>query len=132
MQHFQDKLCNVLTFAGLVGVIVWGTVSLWPEAEATPLLQPEAEELSADTLPADTLPELPAVPEEPLPANAEPDSIGTDSLSNLMEMADTAAAPQPQHPQHTDSTHHHEPRATHQSPTTDHSAPAKEAAAPAQ
>ena len=47
MQHFQDKLCNVLTFAGLVGVIVWGTVSLWPEVEATPLLQPEAEELSA-------------------------------------------------------------------------------------
>ena len=66
MQHFQDKLCNVLTFAGLVGVIVWGTVSLWPEAEATPLLQPEAEELSADTLPADTLPELPLTEDLPV------------------------------------------------------------------
>ena len=76
MQHFQDKLCNVLTFAGLVGVIVWGTVSLWPEAEATPLLQPEAEELSADTLPADTLPELPLT--EDLPVVQE--EVLSDSL----------------------------------------------------
>ena len=81
MQHFQDKLCNVLTFAGLVGVIVWGTVSLWPEAEATPLLQPEAEEPSADTLPADTLPELPltedlpVVQEEALPDTLMPDTV---------------------------------------------------------
>ena len=42
MSHLQDKICNVLTFAGLVGIIVWGTVSLMPEADATPLTADEA------------------------------------------------------------------------------------------
>ncbi|MCI7274581.1 hypothetical protein MR642_09880 [bacterium] len=100
MQHFQDKLCNVLTFAGLVGVIVWGTVSLWPEAEATPLLQPEAEELSADTLPADTLPELPLT--EDLPVVQE--EVLSDSL-----LPDTlpAADIQPDQPADTATLQHH-------------------------
>lgn len=66
MAHFQDKLCNVLTFVGLVGVIVWGTASLWPEAEATPLLQPEEEDLLTEPSPLDTLPELPMVEDQPV------------------------------------------------------------------
>ena len=126
----QDKFCHFLTFVGLLAVIGFSSWSLLPErSHYPPVPEPKPTD---EAVRCDTLPELPAVPDEPLPATAEPDSLATDSLSNLMEMADTAAAPQPQHPQHTDSTHHHEPRATHQSPTTDHSAPADEAAAPAQ
>ena len=100
MQHFQDKLCNVLTFAGLVGVIVWGTVSLWPEAEATPLLQPEAEELSADTLPADTLPELPLTDDLPV--------VQEEVLSDTL-MPDTlpAADIQPDQPADTATLQYH-------------------------
>ena len=50
MSHLQDKICNVLTFAGLVGIIVWGTVSLMPEADATPLTADEAPEEQAEEL----------------------------------------------------------------------------------
>ena len=100
MQHFQDKLCNVLTFAGLVGVIVWGTVSLWPEAE----------EPSADTLPADTLPELPLT--EDLPVVQE--EVLSDSL-----LPDTvlAADIQPDQPADTATLQHHA-ASQHEEPVT--------------
>lgn len=117
MQHFQDKLCNVLTFAGLVGVIVWGTVSLWPEAEATPLLQPEAEELSADTLPADTLPELPltedlpVVQEEVLSDTLMPDTLPAADIQPD-QPADTATL------QHPAASHHEEPVTSEEKPET--------------
>ena len=117
MQHFQDKLCNVLTFAGLVGVIVWGTVSLWPEAEATPLLQPEAEELSADTLPADTLPELPLTEDLPVvQEEAQPDTLMPDTLpaADIQpdQPADTATL------QHHAASHYEEPVTSEEKPET--------------
>ncbi len=117
MQHFQDKLCNVLTFAGLVGVIVWGTVSLWPEAEATPLLQPEAEEPSADTLPADTLPELPltddlpVVQEEALPDTLMPDTVPAADIQPDVP-ADTATL------QHHAASQHEEAVTSEEKPET--------------
>ena len=82
MAHFQDKLCNVLTFVGLVGVIVWGTASLWPEAEATPLLQPEEEDLLTEPSPLDTLPELPMVEDQP---------VGQEEVMNDTVAPDTVA-----------------------------------------
>lgn len=82
MAHFQDKLCNVLTFVGLVGVIVWGTASLWPEAEATPLLQPGAEDLLTEPSPLDTLPELPMVEDQP---------VGQEEVMNDTVAPDTVA-----------------------------------------
>ena len=115
MQHFQDKLCNVLTFAGLVGVIVWGTVSLWPEAEATPLLQPEAEEPSADTLPADTLPELPLTEDLPVvQEEAQPDTLMPDTLP--------AADIQPDQPADTATLQHHA-ASQHEEPVTSEEKP---------
>ena len=117
MAHFQDKLCNVLTFVGLVGVIVWGTASLWPEAEATPLLQPEAEELSADTLPADTLPELPltedlpVVQEEVMNDTVAPDTVALEDILPD-QPADTAAL------QHPAASQHEEPVTSEEKPET--------------
>lgn len=126
----QDKFCHFLTFIGLLAVIGFGSWSLLPERSlSAPSAAPEQED---EALLCDTLPELPAVPDEPLPTAAKPDSVVNDTLPNLMEMPDTAAAPAPQHPQRADSTHHHEPHATHQPSTTDDGAPAHEAAAPAQ
>ncbi len=126
----QDKFCHFLTFVGLLAVIGFSSWSLLPErSHYTPAPEPKPTD---EAVLCDTLPELPAVPDEPLPATAEHASMGADSLSNLKEMAGPAAARQPEPPPQPDSTHHHEPRATHQSPTTDHSAPAGEAAAPAQ
>lgn len=87
MAHFQDKLCNVLTFVGLVGVIVWGTASLWPEAEATPLLQPEEEDLLTEPSPLDTLPELPMVEDQPVVQEevmndtVAPDTVALEDIS---------------------------------------------------
>lgn len=118
MAHFQDKLCNVLTFVGLVGVIVWGTASLWPEAEATPLLQPGAEEPSADTLPADTLPELPltedqpVVQEEVMNDTVAPDTVALEDISCDTLVHSAASHHSATSPQEKPTTQTEEPETT--------------------
>ena len=93
MSHLQDKICNVLTFAGLVGIIVWGTVSLMPEADATPLTADEAPEEQAEELLPDTLPELPLANEVQPEAvdTLQPDTVA--SPADSMVQADTVKHP---------------------------------------
>lgn len=118
MAHFQDKLCNVLTFAGLVGVIVWGTASLWPEAEATPLLQPEEEDLFTEPSPLDTLSELPMV--EDLPVVQEEvmnDTVAPDTEPAADILSDVPADSAASHhsatsPQEEPTTQEEEPETT--------------------
>ena len=97
MSHLQDKICNVLTFAGLVGIIVWGTVSLMPEADATPLTADEAPEEQAEELP-DTLPDLPLANEvQPAAVDTlQPDTLQPDTVASpadSMAQADTVKHP---------------------------------------
>lgn len=97
MANFQDKICNALTFAGLAGVIIFGTVSLWPtQAEATaqpaevvPTQTPEPEQL-----PTDTLAEVPMIE---TPTETKPEKRDTlkaehaDTISHLTDVPlDTA------------------------------------------
>ena len=98
MSHLQDKICNVLTFAGLVGIIVWGTVSLMPEADATPLTADEAPEEQAEELLPDTLPELPLANEVQPEAvdTLQSDTLQLDTVASLadsMVQADTVKHP---------------------------------------
>ena len=116
MSHLQDKICNVLTFAGLVGIIVWGTVSLMPEADATPLT---ADEASEELLP-DTLPELPLANEVQPEAvdTLQPDTLQPDTVASLadsMVQADTV-----KHPSVT--VHHKAEAEPAESPATAHPA----------
>lgn len=91
MPSLQDKICNALTLAGLLGVIAFGTASLWPDAKAdTAEFAPTVEE--ADTMQLDTLEELPFI--EGLPATSEKpaDTLNADTLSALpTETADSVS-----------------------------------------
>ena len=118
MAHFQDKLCNVLTFVGLVGVIVWGTASLWPEAEATPLLQPEEEDLLTEPSPLDTLPELPMVEDQPVGQEevmndtVAPDTVALEDISCDTLVHSAASHHSATSPQEKPTTQEEEPETT--------------------
>lgn len=118
MAHFQDKLCNVLTFVGLVGVIVWGTASLWPEAEATPLLQPEEEDLLTEPSPLDTLPELPMVEDQPVGQEevmndtVAPDTVALEDISCDTLVHSAASHHSATSPQEEPTTQEEEPETT--------------------
>lgn len=123
MSHLQDKICNALTLAGLVGIIVWGTASLIPEAEATPLSSDEAIEEQPAT-PLDTLPELPPATEV-MPEAADtvqPDTLQPDtaaSPADTVVSADTVKTPVVPVHQEAESGEAHSPATAHPADTLD-------------
>lgn len=114
MENLQQKICNVLTFLFLLGVIAGGVWSLWPEAEATPLTEPQPEEDTTELVPADTLEEVPMVEDVKEVKENRPDTLP----------ADTIAAPvHPAQPADT-ARHAARPATPHTTPATPHTAPA--------
>lgn len=120
MNNLQHKICNILTFLFLLGVIVAGTCSLWPEAEATPLSSPEPEEETTESVVADTLEEVPMIEDVKVVTETQPDSLHADTLPTPVRHtapADSVAHPvaPAAEPARTEPTHH-EP--THHEPAT--------------
>jgi len=81
MRSFQDKICDVLTLAGLFGVTAFGTVSLWPEAKAgsSEKFAPVSEE--SEAVQPDTLKELPLIEDKPVASEKPADTPVSDSIS---------------------------------------------------
>lgn len=95
----QDKICNVLTFVGLLAVIVMGVVSLIPEKGREHSVLEAAQE-SADTMPfkPDTLEEISGVEQETPVNTARVDTFVSDTLlhrGESVEPSDTAIAIKP-------------------------------------
>lgn len=103
MENLQQKIYNVLTFLFLLGVIAGGVWSLWPEAEASPLTEPEPEEETTELVPADTLEEVPMVEDVKEVKENRPDTLPADTIAASVhpaQPADTArhaARPATQH-----------------------------------
>ena len=120
MENLQQKICNVLTFLFLLGVIAGGVWSLWPEAEASPLTEPDPEEETPELVPADTLEEVPMVEDVKEVKETRPDSLPADTA---------AATPRPALP--ADTARHAAPHAAPHA-TVPHTAPAETKPAPPQ
>ena len=95
----QDKICNVLTFVGLLAVIVMGVVSLIPEKGREHSVLEAAQE-SADTMPfkPDTLEEISGVEQETQVTTARVDTLVSDTLlhrGESVDPSDTAIAIKP-------------------------------------
>lgn len=89
----QDKICNVLTFVGLLSVIAWGTSSLLPDTspEPGPVAAPTVAMPDSGAV-SETMDELPAV-EDPAPAAAEPDTLRPDTLMTDLPADEETAEP---------------------------------------
>lgn len=96
MPSLQDKICNGLTFVGLLTVIAVGTASLWPEVSAKPSELTSPDEPMTEAMPLDTLEELPMIEERPLVEEHPKDTFATDTMLTV----------EPSSPD--SSLHHHE------------------------
>ncbi len=103
IQPRHSRLCNVLTLAGLAGIVLWGFAAiLMPTGqtddasavpEALPPL-PEDEGLIAEPEPEPFV--MPDMPTAPMPAasdSATTDSVATDSMAPQQTESTTATAP---------------------------------------
>lgn len=83
MPSLQDKICNGLTFVGLLTVIAVGMASLWPKVAAQPSELTAPEESATDAMPLDTLEELPMIEERPIVEEQANDTFANDTLSAI-------------------------------------------------
>lgn len=92
MRSFQDKVCDVLTLAGLLGVTAFGTVSLWPEAKADSSEKPAPISEESESVQPDTLKELPLIEDKPVAGEKPADTLASDSISAMPASASDSAS----------------------------------------
>lgn len=123
MSSLQDKICNGLTLAFLLGVIGFAAVALWPEPEA-PQAVPATESNELPEAPPllETIEEVPLIEDAPEPEAApldtleEEDTLSHQSAPHAVDNADSTAV---HHPAPNPATTHPAEEPQHANPASE-------------